>query len=101
MLGVWMRRRSTQSCASRRSSLRGDEAVLDQAAEIGKRDVGGDRQEQHQPFDPPLARDIADAEIDGLGRRLQMHLAAADAQLPPYAARSRRACASAPRGPSR
>ena len=37
-------------------------------AEVGQRDVGGHRQEQHQPLDPPLARDIADPGVDRLGR---------------------------------
>ena len=50
----------------------------DEAGEIGQRDVGGDRQEEHQALDAPLARDVADAEVDRLGGRRQPHLAAAD-----------------------
>ena len=57
-----------------------DQAVTAEAAEVGQGDVGGDRQEQHQAFDAPFARDVADAEVDRLGRRRQPHLAAADAQ---------------------
>ena len=55
-----------------------DEAVAGEAAEVGERDVGGDRQEQHQALDPALARDVADAGVDRLGRGGEAHLAAAD-----------------------
>ena len=38
-----------------------DDPVPREAREVGQRDVRRHRQEQHEPLDPPLARDIADA----------------------------------------
>ena len=35
--------------------------------EAGERDVGGDREEEHEALGAPLARDVADAAVDGLG----------------------------------
>ena len=84
MLGVRTCSRSTQLVRQPPLLARVDQAVPGQAAEIGERDVGGDRQEQHQPFDAPLARDVADADVDRLGGRREAHLAAADARgVPP------------------
>ena len=53
--------RRPSSVARRRSapvSIRPDAAQL---AEARQRDVGGDRQEQHEALGAPLARDVADA----------------------------------------
>ena len=65
MPGVRMRSRSTQrrQAGARRGV---DQAGSGQLPRLGQRDVGGDRQEQHQPLGPPLARDVADA---GVARR--------------------------------
>ena len=44
---------------------------------LAERDVGGHREEEHEPLGAALARDVADAAIDRVGRRGEAHLAAA------------------------
>ena len=48
-----------------------DQAISRQAGEIRQGDIGRDGQEENETFDAAFARDVADAEIDGVGRRLQ------------------------------
>ena len=78
MFGVRTFSRSTQSSARRSLLARVDQARTRQAGEIGQGDVGRNRQKQHETFDAPFARDVADAEIDRLGGRRQPRLAAGD-----------------------
>ena len=80
MVGVLILRRSTQLFGDAPFLPGVDQAIAGERCEIGERDVGGDRQEQHQTFDAPLAGNVAEAEIDRLGRRRQLHALAADPQ---------------------
>src|SRR5271166_3951276 len=59
-----------------------DEPVWRKALEAGQRDVGGDREEQHESLDPPLTGNIAELDVEGVGRRRKPHLAAADDETP-------------------
>ena len=62
-------------------------------AEVAERDVGGDRQEQHQPLDAPLARDVADAgSTASAGRGQTASRLAEQSACRRRAARSRPAC---------
>ncbi len=53
-----------------------------EALEIGQSDVRRDRQEQHQPLDAPLAREVADAAGHRRGGRREAHRLAADLERP-------------------
>src|SRR5271170_4568709 len=55
-----------------------DQAPTRHAGEGRQGDVRRNGQEQHETFDAPFARDVADAEIDRFGRRRQPRLAVGD-----------------------
>ena len=79
-----------------------DQTEAREAGEVGQSDVGRNRQEENEPLDAPFARDVADAEIDGVGRRFEPHLAVDDFEICRRCGeKSRRACASALRAPTR
>ena len=55
-----------------------NQTVTGQASEISQCYVGRDGQKEHEPFDAPFTRDVADAKIDRIGRRRQRHVATCD-----------------------
>ena len=59
-----------------------DQAHVFEALEVRQRDVGRDRQEQHEPLGAPLARQVADAAGHRRGGRGEAHRLATDLEGP-------------------
>ena len=78
--GVRMRRRSTQPCGDAALGGAVDQAVAGEPGEARQRHVGGDGQEEDEALDPALARDVADAGVDRLGRGGEAGGAAGDGE---------------------